>query len=172
MGVTYHERTAAISDDGVYRYRLYRSWDLGPVMAFVMLNPSTADGEVDDPTIRRCVKFADREGCRKLVVVNLFAYRATDPAALHKADDPIGPANRLAVEEVMADIGVKYVVAAWGAWWSNTPVERRPSRMNIRALAERHDRTIHHLGPLTASGDPRHPLYLRGDAPLNVYEGL
>lgn len=73
------EQSATISECGRYRYRLTRRFADGPCATFVMLNPSTADETIDDPTIRRCRNFAIREGCGGLVVVNLFAYRATDP---------------------------------------------------------------------------------------------
>lgn len=76
------ERFADISDCGRYRWRLSRRWDDGPQACFVMLNPSTADGLDDDPTVRRCVRFARGWGYGELVVVNLFPYRATDPGEL------------------------------------------------------------------------------------------
>lgn len=84
-------RGAVISDDGRYRYRLWRTWapEL-PRMAWIMLNPSTADAEVDDPTIRRCVGFAKREGCGGIEVVNLYAYRSTDPSVLGTVDEKHG----------------------------------------------------------------------------------
>lgn len=85
---------AVISDDGLYRYLLERHWDdTTSSCTFVMLNPSTADALVDDPTIRRCVGFAKSFGCGSLRVVNLYAYRATKPAELWTVDDPVGPAN-------------------------------------------------------------------------------
>lgn len=82
-------RSAKISVCGRYRYFLERVLPSGDgAMCFVMLNPSTADGEADDATIRRCIYFAGREGCKNLWVVNLFAFRATDPRELLKVDDP------------------------------------------------------------------------------------
>ena len=85
---------ATFSRDRRYRYRLWRRWDRSrAVVAFVMLNPSTADAMHDDPTIRRCVGFARAWGFGGVDVVNLFALRATDTRALRKAADPIGPAN-------------------------------------------------------------------------------
>ena len=87
-------READFSDDRKYRYRLYRSipqvvrW-IKPCL-FIMLNPSTADESKDDPTIRRCVSFANRELCTSLTVVNLFSLRATNPKELSIADDPEG----------------------------------------------------------------------------------
>src|SRR5262249_14212908 len=88
-------RAAVISDCGRYRYSLTRRWGdaAEPRALFVMLNPSTADAEQDDPTIRRCIGFAKAWGMGSLEVVNLYALRATDPAALLSAPDPIGPKN-------------------------------------------------------------------------------
>ncbi len=88
---------AVISDDQKYRYLLHR--DIQPLaserkaMVFVMLNPSTADATEDDPTIRRCIGFAKREDATDLYVLNLYAYRATDPEELKQAPDPVGPEN-------------------------------------------------------------------------------
>ena len=76
-------KTAWMSRDNVHRYQLTRRWRAsGPLCVFIMLNPSTADALDDDPTIRRCIGFARREQCAGLIVVNLFAYRATKPADL------------------------------------------------------------------------------------------
>src|SRR5581483_9586135 len=95
-----------------YRYSLARFFGDGGVVNFIMLNPSTADAETDDPTIRRCLGFAKAWGYGTLVVTNLFAYRATDPAELAKAGDPVGPDNdtRLWSEAQLSDL----VVCAWG----------------------------------------------------------
>ncbi len=85
---------AVLSADGVYRYRLWRTWDASkPTLAFLMLNPSTADATEDDPTIRRCLGFAKEWGYGSLVVVNLFALRSPNPDALRENDDPVGPEN-------------------------------------------------------------------------------
>ncbi len=85
-------KEAVISDCGRYRYRLTRRWGDGPLLSFIMLNPSTADAEVDDPTIRRCMGFARRDGYGGIVVGNLYAFRTTKPKALFAADNPLGPA--------------------------------------------------------------------------------
>ncbi len=102
---------------GPYRYALWRRWDEGkPTVLFIMLNPSTADAERDDPTIRRCIGFAKSWGCGGVLVGNLFAWRATKPRDL-KADgaagkDIVGAGNDEALE-YMAKRS-KLVVAAWG----------------------------------------------------------
>lgn len=156
-------KSAVISDCGTYRYRLSRSWAAGPRMLFVMLNPSTADASIDDPTIRRCIGFAKRQGCGFLQVVNLFAYRATDPDALLNCPvDPVGPENYRHIKAATEE--ATYVVAAWGAHKSATPaaVSILPPRASLIALC---------LGR-TKSGAPRHPLYVRGDAPLISWQTL
>lgn len=126
-------------------------------MVFVMLNPSTADAMRDDPTIRRCIFFAEREECNVLTVVNLYALRATNPAALAKASDPIGPEND---KFLFAEIAqATMVVAAWGAHPSAKP--------RAEFLIKRRGRALMCLGK-TKDGSPRHPLYVRGDQPLEV----
>jgi hypothetical protein len=87
------KRTAIVSDCGRFRYHLRREWSAGSTLLFVMLNPSTADADVDDNTIRRCVGFGQAEGFGAVEVVNLFAFRATDPADLRRAGYLVGPDN-------------------------------------------------------------------------------
>lgn len=160
-------RDAVISDDGLYRYLLSRTWDpTCPPMTFVMLNPSSADAAVDDPTIRRCIGFAKREGCGSVWVVNRYAFRTHRPkyvvAAAKAGVHVAGPENYHRVREAFAltKIGGGIMVAAWGAHlptlekhWPATPVDR--------------DR-LYCLGH-TAEGHPRHPLYLPSDAPLRPW---
>jgi hypothetical protein len=146
---------AVFSPDRVYRYTLTRTWDSGPTVAFIGLNPSTADETVDDPTIRRCIGFAKRWGYGTLVMLNLFAFRATDPRVMRAAGDPIGPENNAYIQAVAAEAGD--VVAAWGVHGSYLGRDRavrdllfwRPSALG-----------------LTKDGHPRHPLYVRADATL------
>jgi hypothetical protein len=147
------DASAALSDDGRYRYRLSRRWGDGERMAWIMLNPSTADADVDDPTIRRCMSFARREGYDGIEVINLYGLRATDPHELDRAGWPEGPLNAAYWSEVLDDHGIGMVVAAWGA--------RRP-RVISQALAQQFTGGWFCLGT-TASGAPRHPLYVRGD---------
>lgn len=148
--------SAVISACGLYRYLLQREWLGGYGRAlFVMLNPSTADATQDDPTIRRCIGFAKAWGCAGLEVVNLYAYRATKPADMLAAGDPIGPANDSHIRA--AAHRAKVIVAAWGA---NAARDRSVA---VRSLLS--DHTMHALG-LTKDGHPRHPLFVRGDAQL------
>ena len=154
-----------------YRYRLTRHWIGGRgQMCFVMLNPSTADEIQDDPTIRRVVRYAQREGFERLVVVNLFAYRATSPrdlaAAFDAGIDIVGAENDDAIAEAAGCS--KRVIAAWGA----NPCADLPyawtTRSNFVANLVRVRKggdQLWCLG-LTRSGAPRHPLYLSKTAPL------
>lgn len=160
--------TATFSDCGRYRYRLGRWVGIqGPMCTFIMLNPSTATEEQDDPTIRRCIGFARAWGCGRLVVANLFAWRATDPGDMKAACDPIGPENdahivRLARET--AKSGGK-LICAWGTHGG--------FRDRDRAVMELLD--LLPIEPMslgeTAGNFPRHPLYLRGDCKPLPYKG-
>lgn len=154
---------ALISKDEVYRYWLARAWDLElPPMVFIGLNPSTADAVQDDPTIRRCISFAKAHDCGSIVMVNLFAFRATEPIEMKKAADPIGPANDdwlVAAFGRAKETGGK-VVAAWGVHG-----QYKDRDYAVAALAERGGVELLCLGK-TQAGDPRHPLYLKSDTPL------
>jgi len=148
--------------EGPYRYELRRRWADGPAVLFVGLNPSTADGDHDDPTVRRCIRFASRLGCGELLIGNLYGWRATDPRALRGVDDPVGPAND---EHLVAMAGrSRYVLAAWGA--TEGPLMGRPWEVS-RLLCEITS-AVFCLGT-TRYGHPRHPVRLRADAPLEVY---
>ena len=145
---------AVFSRDRRYRYRLWRRWDRArPLVAFVMLNPSTADGRCDDPTIRRCVAFARSWGFGGAEIVNLFAYRATDPRALLRVHDPVGRRNGRYLRSAVFRAAL--VVAAWGA---NTLVGHERAAA-LAALSPRRPRCL----GVTRDGHPRHPLYLRSD---------
>lgn len=149
--------TAVFSEDGTYRYRLTRTWDPGlPVTVFCMLNPSTADHEELDPTVRRCVGFAKKWDTGGLVVVNAYAFRSTDPAGLWAVDDPAGPANDEHIVAAAAEAHDKggVFVAAWGVHADPARVE---AMMNLPGV----DRAVC-LG-VTKNGSPRHPLYVRAD---------
>lgn len=153
------EITTAVID-GPYRYRLSRSWGDGAQAVWVMHNPSTADANVDDPTIRRVRGFTKRLGCDGFVVVNLYAWRSTDPKALRSAwADPVGPDNDRHITEAVA--GAPIVLAAWGTLqaWQRT-------RMLRLLQGPLHRTPLHHLGQRTRAGFPRHPLYLPADAPV------
>lgn len=159
MDDLFNTGAAEISDCGRFRYALTRRWSDGPTALFIMLNPSTADAAADDPTIRRCISFAKREGCGGLRVENLFAFRATDPDEMFRhAHTAVGAADRYIVEAIGSDDGP--IIAAWGA---DRRAEER-ARYVTNYLIEGGARLMC-LGK-TKSGAPRHPLYVKGDAPL------
>ncbi|UIF90926.1 DUF1643 domain-containing protein [Cupriavidus sp. UYPR2.512] len=150
------QRTATISDCGTFRYRLGRRWADGPTLAFVMLNPSTADAYQDDPTIRKCIGFAQRTGHSAIEVVNLFAFRATKPADLKAAGWPTGPENLGAITYVARtthEAGGK-VVLAWGA---NARGLGAP--VLVRGVLSGHGIPAYALRVLD-DGTPAHPLML------------
>ena len=142
---------ATFSPCGRYRYTLWRTWDNAqPPVMFVMLNPSTADATIDDPTIRRCIGFARDWGFGGLRVGNLFAWRTPYPSALRFASEPIGEENERALRELAE--GSALVVAAWGVHggWQK----------RARAFRQEFPYPLHALG-ITKSGEPAHPLRLR-----------
>lgn len=146
-------RAAVMSSDGLYRYSLVRRWGRGAPATFVMLNPSTADAERDDPTIRRCVGFARAIGADGLIVLNLYAYRATKPADLWLAEDPVGPDTDRVLEQratIAASKG-EPLIAAWGA---NARPDRVAQVLELPGMS-----ALTALG-VTSYGAPRHPLYL------------
>jgi hypothetical protein len=152
--------SAVISDCGQYRYKLTREpHDMystrGPAL-FVMLNPSTADAALDDPTIRRCRGFAKAWDCNGIIVANLYALRATNPEALWTHADPVGPYNDGQLAALFREHDT--VVCAWGM---NAKLERIAQ---VRKMFRDGSRPMC-LG-ITKSGAPRHPLYVRGDQPL------
>jgi hypothetical protein len=144
--------SADFSSCRTYRYALRRTWNpRGQTVLFILLNPSTADAQLDDPTIRRCIGFARSWGCGGLVVGNLFAFRATNPAVLKSARDPVGPEN----DQWLRSLATKadLVVAGWGAHGT-----LRGRDKAVLALIDRPS-----VLATTKSGRPRHPLYLRRD---------
>lgn len=161
------DKWAELSDCGNYRYALGRRWGDGPRMLFIMLNPSTADHIEDDPTIKRCMGFAKREGCESIEVVNLFALRASKPKFLTRYDFHTTHGGNATTNWTLDAISRSdIIIAAWGA----DKMSGRGWRYLMETL-DHHapDITMHHLGPLTKDGFPRHPLYLAKSAPLSVW---
>lgn len=155
-------RGAKLSDDGMYRYALWRDWRdsiESPLLGYVMLNPSTADADLDDQTIRKCIGFAERNNYRGFVVLNLFAYRARDPKDLEQAHrdgvDVVGPDNRY--WHAAYRPALNRVVAAWGA--------HKLAPYGVDELADLWRRQFWCLGT-TIAGAPRHPCYLSYERPL------
>lgn len=143
-------------DTRTYRYSLVHTWDASlPTMTFVMLNPSTADEQDLDPTLRRCKGFAIREGYGSIRVLNLYAYRTKDPKELFRAEDPVGPEN----DDTLAGLSGP-VVAAWGG---------DAKRERVRRALEILPRTLLAFG-FTKSGQPWHPLYLPRDLELTEWK--
>jgi len=146
------------SDNGIFRYELTRSWADGPTWNFIMLNPSTADENQDDPTIRRCINRAKAAGAGSLIVTNLFALRATDPRMLKQCgDDPIGKHNNEHIQRVV-DIS-DVVVCAWG---NGGQLYGRSSTVMVWLRCG----PLWRIGNRTNEGEPRHPLYLKESLPL------
>lgn len=162
---------AKISPDQLHRYLLWRDWELPgdreftPRMIFIGLNPSTADHREDDPTIRREVAFARREGCGAMWKLNLFAFRATEPKDCAAAADPIGAENDRYLTKTLEQAARHGfpVVAAWGA------ADFAAARQGwVRRMARDSGVNLLCFGA-TASGAPKHPLYLSADTPLQPW---
>ena len=155
---------AVFSTDQRYRYRLWRRWVDGPEVLWVMLNPSTADAQEDDPTITRCVGFSKAWGFGGLQVVNLYALRATKPEELLGHPDPEGPDNAAAWDDAGWRSEGRTVVAAWGEKVNMPGLPR--SLMHPGRVA----REFQCLG-VTRDGHPRHPLYVPNAASLRPWVG-
>lgn len=146
--------TATISECGRYRYDLTRTWETSGThvtrICFVMLNPSTADAAATDPTLSRCIRFAQAWGYQGLALVNLFAFRSPNPSDLARAEDPVGPLNDEAIKRWASQC--HRVICAWGAGGGLRGRDREVMRFLhlIRPLCLR----------LTKGGHPQHPLYL------------
>jgi Uncharacterized protein conserved in bacteria len=159
----YEESDAVLSDCGKYRYLLRRTWDhTKPRLLYVMLNPSTADASIDDPTIRSCVRLARCHGYGSFEVVNLFAWRATDPDELVGENDPVGPDNDRIISAAVARCDM--IVCAWGAHRS---ADRRARIVWEIVTAVRQSAFCFGV---TKSGSPKHPLYIKTGTPLQSFQ--
>lgn len=149
--------SAVFSIDRLYRYKLTRKLEGGKgTCVFIGLNPSTADETHDDPTIRRCVRFAQEWGYGRLVMLNLYAFRATDPKQMKYVIDPVGPANMGYIIRETKD--ADFVVCAWGA--NADPVHEN----YVMSLLP----TAYALG-MTKGDHPRHPLYVAANTePIKI----
>jgi hypothetical protein len=144
-------------DQKQYRYILRRIWDKElPAFMFLMMNPSTADIEVDDPTVARCQAFARRWGGGSLYVTNTFAYRATNQRDLLAASDPIGPDNDRHI--LAAARRVTRIIVAYG----QPHRALRQRGLDVCSLLRRNGHDLHAL-KINADGSPRHPLYIKGE---------
>ena len=137
-----------------YRYRLGREWGAAERVLFVMMNPSTADPKVDDPTVAKCRRFAVKWGYGGMHVGNTFAYRATDQGRLALVKDPIGPENDAHLLAMAADAAL--IVFAYGKPKHRALRSRGPA---VARLFQQRGLRIHILR-LSIDGTPWHPLYL------------
>ncbi len=158
--------SAIISPCGRYRYRLDRDINMpgmpGPVIAYFGVNPSTADAATEDQTTRRWISFAAREGARRYVAGNPFAFRTKNVRDLAMAIDPVGPDNDAHITQIIEESDL--LVPCWGSR------AKLPRRLHARLDAllstlEASGKPVKVFG-WTASGDPVHPLFLRDDTPL------
>lgn len=152
---------ARFSECRTWRYSLWRMWGDGPPMAVIGLNPSTADEARNDPTVRRCIDFARRDGYGGLVMLNIFAFRATDPNKMKSAIDPIGPENDREIIRMAEACGITVLACGvHGAFMG---------RLNSVVDLLR-DKPVYCFG-VTKGGYPRHPLYLAKTTKIEVYHG-
>ena len=154
------DKAAVISDCKKYRYSLFRKWEEGPTVLFVMLNPSTADANIDDPTIRRCIQFAKDNGFGSLYVGNLYAYRATNPKEIMKLGfmDATGEDNEKHLNQMLSVC--EKVIVAWGSHGAKGTFQMNQT---LRG------KDLWCLGK-NKSGSPKHPLYLAKSTELQSWE--
>lgn len=156
------EEGGCYSKDRLYRWSYERRWDEGPLACWIGLNPGTGDSDKRPrPTLRKMVAWSLDRGCGGIIIVNLFAYRATNfRGLLDKADEGVpvvGSENDAAIDRAAGR--AKFVVLAWGRWGAfqnrgQTVASRFPEALCLGR---------------TAKGQPRHPLYVRQDSPLTPY---
>lgn len=156
-------KSAIISECQRYRYELGRKFteEASNPAIFCMLNPSTADALIDDPTIRRCIQFAKDNGYDSLKVVNLYAFRSPSPKSLWLTSDPVGERNDLYLRELFSSH--KKIICAWGA------NARRERIAEVVAMLRELSVEMYCLG-VTKQGMPKHPLYIKADQPFIKFE--
>lgn len=153
------ESSAIFSEDHVYRYELRKIWNPKKGwICWIMLNPSIADANIEDPTIRRCMGFAELWGYGGITVANAFAFKATDPKEMIAAQNPIGSENDYYIRKLSEEAAL--TVCGWG---------------NLGTLFDRFHRVYYLLKDpkclgLTKTGQPKHPLYLAKNTPLIDYK--
>ena len=149
---------AALSNCREYRYALWRKWAEGPQVLFVMLNPSTADENADDPTIRKCIALAKSWGFGSLAVGNLFAFRTPSPVVLKQSPLPVGDANDDWLQRLQSTAAL--TVAAWG----------NHGAFHGRGGVVRSMLANPYVLGLTKLGQPRHPLYVLSTTKAQMWE--
>ncbi|MEL6349084.1 MAG: DUF1643 domain-containing protein, partial [Myxococcota bacterium] len=167
---------ATLTSDGAHRTRLWRVWaqTLEKAIVFVGLNPSTADAHQDDPTIRRMVNFAMREGCGEIQVINLFTLRATEPRDLWAAPKTERLCGAELFQEAIAAACARAdtAILCWGAGQAGRKAHKQALKHAADVMIEDlrdHGMTLKCFG-LTQDGQPKHPLYLSADTPLLDWE--
>jgi hypothetical protein len=156
----YTSQNARFSMCKSYRYSLSRSWNEGSGKAvFIGLNPSTADQREDDPTIRRCVGFAEAWGCKSMEIVNLFAFCATKPKDLKRSAEPIGRSNDRWIATAISEATLS--IACWGNQGEFLGRSEKIRDCYPKLLC---------LG-INASGAPKHPLYVKATQTPFAYGG-
>lgn len=143
---------ALYSDCETYRYLLSRRWGDAETLLYILLNPSTATEERNDPTIERCERRARMLGFGGFAVANLFAFRATDPRDLKRAPCPVGPDNDAQLQIAASRAGK--VLCGWGVHGAH-----KARAGAVETLLRQAGTTLWHLGQ-TKAGHPRHPLYV------------
>lgn len=168
------QRSAVLSEGREYRYVLERIWDQRrDVVLWVMLNPSTADENRDDATIRRCIAFSQSWGYGGLAVGNLFAVRSTDPGGVIFAGDPVGPENDWYLESLASTSAM--TVCAWGGSLAGHSIFQdrvsavRDLLMSSAAMQVLDTPAVIHCLGINADGTPKHPVRLPGDTRLRRY---
>lgn len=158
--------SATFGEGGLHRYELRRVWNVKlPPLIMILLNPSKATHEVNDPTITRCIERAKRLGCGSLIILNAFAFRATQPEDMMAAADPVGPSNDTIIRCALSECQRKggFAVVGWGIHGTF-----RNRDHEICQLAAEFEVPLKCLG-VTAGGHPRHPLYVSYDKALEPY---
>ena len=153
------------TEDGFYRYRyaLGRRWDKAEdSLLFIMLNPSTADALQDDPTVRKCRKYAKKWGYGEVLVGNIFGLRSPDPDHLYQANNPVGPDNDHIIQNMLLPKADDVIVA-----WGNHGEHLDRSQEVLDSYLKQYD--VQAL-ELNKSGEPSHPLYLPNDTEPFSYE--
>lgn len=157
--------SAVISECGYYRYRLDRTvGDVGRTIAYFGVNPSTADATIDDQTVRKWIGFTKKNGGRRFIVGNVFAFRSSNVKLLATCDDPVGPANFRYLDEIIREADI--LVPCWGT--------RTKLPAKLHCQLEHMVEYLLHAGPpvaifgRTQSGDPKHPLLLSYKTKLKV----
>lgn len=160
------------SDCKKYRYSLIRDWSRGernespPTCMFVMLNPSTATVQRDDPTVKKCSNYTLKWGYSRLIVLNIFALRSTDPALLYKIEDPIGPLSDHYIKKYISSLKnhKDRLILAWGA--HGLFLDRGKTVCNI---ISKYSIEPYCLKVNKLSLQPSHPLYIKLDVEPAVF---